>query len=214
MFQSGVARTRLTPPWGVELAGWGYYLNRIWRRVRDHTAATAARLRRRRALRRRRRRRSHVRSTPNSPRAVRREAARHTPHSAGGDLRRLLAQPQHADGGIRSAGPARSIPNTRPGPPGRRRRPWYWRGSSGEPAALRVGKAEVVGWTVNRTRDERAGRYAVERLARGRRRRPAVGRGGQLPGPSRRDDGPGRRRPEPRLAGTGHGYCGGGYSGS
>jgi hypothetical protein len=26
---------------GVELAGWGYYLNRVWRRVRDHTAATA-----------------------------------------------------------------------------------------------------------------------------------------------------------------------------
>src|SRR5260221_12153805 len=41
MFQSGVARTRLTPPWGVELAGWGYYLNRIWRAVRDDTAATA-----------------------------------------------------------------------------------------------------------------------------------------------------------------------------
>src|SRR5438067_9746704 len=41
MLQSGVARTRLSPPWGVELAGWGYYLNRTWRRVRDHTAATA-----------------------------------------------------------------------------------------------------------------------------------------------------------------------------
>jgi hypothetical protein len=37
----GVARTRLTPPWGVELAGWGYYLHRTWQRVRDHTAATA-----------------------------------------------------------------------------------------------------------------------------------------------------------------------------
>src|SRR5947209_3312639 len=41
MLQCGVARTRLSPPWGVELAGWGYYLNRTWRRVRDHTAATA-----------------------------------------------------------------------------------------------------------------------------------------------------------------------------
>jgi hypothetical protein len=37
----GVARTRLSPPWGVELSGWGYYLGRIWQRVRDHTAATA-----------------------------------------------------------------------------------------------------------------------------------------------------------------------------
>jgi hypothetical protein len=37
----GVARTRLTPPWGVELAGWGYFLGRTWQRVRDHTAATA-----------------------------------------------------------------------------------------------------------------------------------------------------------------------------
>src|SRR5258708_27109033 len=41
VFQAGVARTRLSPPWGVELAGWGYYLGRIWQRVRDHTAATA-----------------------------------------------------------------------------------------------------------------------------------------------------------------------------
>lgn len=37
----GTARTRLTPPWGVELSGWGYYLSRTWKRVRDHTAATA-----------------------------------------------------------------------------------------------------------------------------------------------------------------------------
>lgn len=37
----GAARTRLTPFWGVELAGWGYYLGRTWQRVRDHTAATA-----------------------------------------------------------------------------------------------------------------------------------------------------------------------------
>ena len=39
--QIGVARTQLSPPWGVELSGWGYYLQRIWQRVRDHTAATA-----------------------------------------------------------------------------------------------------------------------------------------------------------------------------
>jgi hypothetical protein len=31
----------LTPPAGIELAGWGYYLKRTWQRVRDHTAATA-----------------------------------------------------------------------------------------------------------------------------------------------------------------------------
>jgi hypothetical protein len=41
LLQAGVARTRLTPPPGVELAGWGYYLGRIWQRIRDHTAATA-----------------------------------------------------------------------------------------------------------------------------------------------------------------------------
>lgn len=37
----GVARTRLTPWWGVELTGLGYYLKRTWTRVRDHLAATA-----------------------------------------------------------------------------------------------------------------------------------------------------------------------------
>jgi hypothetical protein len=39
--QIGVARTRLTPPWGVELAGLGYYLKRTWQRVHDDLAATA-----------------------------------------------------------------------------------------------------------------------------------------------------------------------------
>jgi hypothetical protein len=39
--RAGVARMRLSPPWGVELAGWGYYLSRVWQRVRDDTAATA-----------------------------------------------------------------------------------------------------------------------------------------------------------------------------
>ncbi len=38
---AGVARHVITPPWGVELAGWGYYLNRTWRRVRDDLTATA-----------------------------------------------------------------------------------------------------------------------------------------------------------------------------
>jgi hypothetical protein len=39
--QIGIARTRLSPPAGVELSGWGYYLGRTWQRVRDHTTATA-----------------------------------------------------------------------------------------------------------------------------------------------------------------------------
>jgi neutral ceramidase len=39
--QIGVARTCLTPPWGVELAGLGYYLKRTWQRIRDDLAATA-----------------------------------------------------------------------------------------------------------------------------------------------------------------------------
>ncbi|WP_435005541.1 hypothetical protein P12x_003379 [Tundrisphaera lichenicola] len=41
MLQAGAARTRLTPFWGVELTGWGYYIERRWRRVRDHLSATA-----------------------------------------------------------------------------------------------------------------------------------------------------------------------------
>lgn len=41
MFRAGVARTRLTPFWGVELTGWGYYIERRWRRVHDHLHATA-----------------------------------------------------------------------------------------------------------------------------------------------------------------------------
>jgi hypothetical protein len=41
LLQIGVARTRLTPPWGVELAGLGYYLRRKWQRIRDDLAATA-----------------------------------------------------------------------------------------------------------------------------------------------------------------------------
>jgi neutral ceramidase len=39
--QAGAARRDLTPPWGVELAGLGYFLNRAWQRIRDPLAATA-----------------------------------------------------------------------------------------------------------------------------------------------------------------------------
>jgi hypothetical protein len=38
---AGIARTDITPPRGVELAGLGYYLNRAWERIRDPLAATA-----------------------------------------------------------------------------------------------------------------------------------------------------------------------------
>ena len=41
MFQAGAARTLLSPFWGVELTGWGYYMGRRWRRVHDPLHATA-----------------------------------------------------------------------------------------------------------------------------------------------------------------------------
>lgn len=41
MLKAGVARTRLTPFWGVELTGWGYYIKRKWQRVHDDLQATA-----------------------------------------------------------------------------------------------------------------------------------------------------------------------------
>lgn len=39
--RAGVGRTRITPWWGVELTGLGYYLGRTWTRIRDDLAATA-----------------------------------------------------------------------------------------------------------------------------------------------------------------------------
>ncbi|MFO0957707.1 MAG: hypothetical protein U0800_09635 [Isosphaeraceae bacterium] len=41
MFRAGAARTRITPFWGVELTGWGYYIERRWRRIADDLNATA-----------------------------------------------------------------------------------------------------------------------------------------------------------------------------
>ena len=41
MLTAGVARTCLTPFWGVELTGWGYYIERRWQRVHDDLNATA-----------------------------------------------------------------------------------------------------------------------------------------------------------------------------
>jgi hypothetical protein len=40
-FTAGVARTSITPFWGVELTGWGYYIERTWQRVHDDLNATA-----------------------------------------------------------------------------------------------------------------------------------------------------------------------------
>lgn len=41
MLTAGIARTCLTPYWGVELTGWGYYIGRRWQRIHDHLQATA-----------------------------------------------------------------------------------------------------------------------------------------------------------------------------
>jgi hypothetical protein len=41
MLTVGIARTDLTPYWGVELTGWGYYMNRCWKSVHDSLKATA-----------------------------------------------------------------------------------------------------------------------------------------------------------------------------
>lgn len=41
MWTAGVGRTELTPFPGVELTGWGYYIERVWREVRDPLYATA-----------------------------------------------------------------------------------------------------------------------------------------------------------------------------
>jgi neutral ceramidase len=40
-FTVGVRRRLITPPWGVELSGLGYYLQRTWQRIRDDLTATA-----------------------------------------------------------------------------------------------------------------------------------------------------------------------------
>lgn len=41
ILQAGTGRTCITPFWGVELTGWGYYLKRTWRDVHDDLNATA-----------------------------------------------------------------------------------------------------------------------------------------------------------------------------
>ncbi|APZ91127.1 hypothetical protein [Fuerstiella marisgermanici] len=41
MLLAGTARTNINPPQGVELTGWGYYIERRWQRVHDDLRATA-----------------------------------------------------------------------------------------------------------------------------------------------------------------------------
>jgi hypothetical protein len=41
MLLAGTARTNINPFWGVELTGWGYYIERRWQRVHDDLQATA-----------------------------------------------------------------------------------------------------------------------------------------------------------------------------
>ncbi len=151
MFQSGVARTRLTPPWGVELAGWGYYLSRIWRRVRDHTAATALVFD------------DGERSAAivavdlmyldaEFTAAVRREAARHS--AIPPEAICVAASHSHT---TPTAAFARGAGEVDP-----EYKAWAARQTATaiilawnqrRPAALRVGKADIVGWSINRTRD-------------------------------------------------------------
>jgi hypothetical protein len=147
----GVARTDLTPPWGVELSGWGYYLRRTWQRVRDRTAATALVL-------------DDGRSAAalvavdlmyadaEYARAVREETARHTElrpenivvgcsHSHNTPTAALIRgageiDPAYKTWAARQAATAAILA-------------WKQR----QPATLRAGKAEVVGWSYNRTRE-------------------------------------------------------------
>lgn len=151
MLQAGIARTRLTPPWGVELAGWGYYLNRIWRRVRDHTAATAL------VFDDGERSAAVVAvdlmyADADFTAAVRREAARHTgikpdaicvacSHSHNTPTAAFVrgageVDPDYKAWAARQAATAVILA-------------WEQRRA----AALRVGKAELPGWTINRTRE-------------------------------------------------------------
>jgi hypothetical protein len=150
----GVARTRLTPFWGVELAGWGYYLQRTWQRVRDHTAATALVLDDDRSA-------AAVAAVDlmyadaDFVNAVRRVAAAAT--GLRPDAICVGCSHSHNTptvGFIRGAGEI---------DPDYRR--WAARQTATaliqawrqrRPASLRVGRAEVVGWTFNRTRADGA----------------------------------------------------------
>jgi hypothetical protein len=147
----GVARTSLNPPWGVELSGWGYYLGRTWQRVRDDTAATALVL-------------DDGKSAvavvavdlmyadADFTQAIRSQVARHTSirpegvcagcsHSHNTPTAALIRGAGEVDAdyvawAARQAATAVILA-------------WQQR----QPGTLRAGKAEVTGWTYNRTRE-------------------------------------------------------------
>ena len=151
---AGVSRTRLTPPWGVELAGWGYYLGRTWQRIRDHTAATAVVLEDGDGI-------AAIAAVDLMyldaafTKAVREEVARHTPISP--DAVCVSCSHSHntpTAALIRGAGERDAAYVA-----------WAARQTATaiiaayhdrQPATLRVGSALLTGWTYNRTRDNGA----------------------------------------------------------
>jgi hypothetical protein len=149
----GVARTPLTPPWGVELAGLGYYLQRTWQHVRDPLAATALVLD------------DGEQAVAmvavdlmyvdrDFVRAVRAQTAAHTglreeaicvgcSHSHNTPTIALIrgageVDPEYRNWAARQSATAIIL---------------AWRRR--QPGSLRVGRAEVSGWTFNRTREHR-----------------------------------------------------------
>lgn len=147
----GVARTRLTPFWGVELAGWGYYLRRTWQRVRDDTAATAMIVDDGKhavalvAV-------DLLYADAEFVAAVRRFAADATglrpeaicvgcSHSHNTPTAALIRGAGEVDPGYKTWAAKQAATAILLA--------WKQR----RPASLRVGKAEVAGWTYNRTRD-------------------------------------------------------------
>jgi hypothetical protein len=135
----------------VELAGWGYYLQRTWQRVRDHTAATALLLEADGgsaalvAV-------DLMYADAEFTRTVRQIASAHTglrpegicvgcSHSHNTPTAAVIrgageVDPEYKRWAARQAATAVIV---------------AWR--QRQPARLRVGKAEVLGWSSNRTRD-------------------------------------------------------------
>jgi hypothetical protein len=150
-WQAGVARARLSPPWGVELAGWGYYLRRTWQRVRDHTAATAFVIgdgKRNVALAAV----DLMYADRDFTQAVRTEVARHTDlrpeavcvgcsHSHNTPTAALIRGAGEIDEGYKAWAVRQTATAVI--------QAWNER----QPASFRVGKTDLPGWTYNRTRD-------------------------------------------------------------
>jgi hypothetical protein len=167
MFQAGASRTRISPFWGVELTGWGYYIQRRWRRVRDHLAATALAFddgERRAVLvaldlmvidepfaRRTRERVAEATGLP--PGSVLLTCSHtHNAPAAGGLLGVGECDPAFEDWASRQAATAAIL---------------AW--ESREPASARVGRSEAIGCSENRTRpggvvDPRLTTLRVDRL--------------------------------------------------